>query len=174
MVIGLQLVILSRFCLLIKLVLLKIGLYIGLLLSRISRKVSLILAFLARSFIGLEGSMAILLRVLVLTKPYVIWIGIIFFRSYGDILAKDQVGSLTFLLELFWYNNVPVHRPFHFQAVWLTHPGLKQVVEKNWHKTIPLRESNSSMASILDQWNKDVFGNIHKKKQRLIARIDGV
>lgn len=65
-------------------------------------------------------------------------------------------------------------RQFQFHAAWLTHSGLKQVIASNWNSSASLTDNNLLMASVLRKWNKDVFGNIHKKKRRLLARIDGV
>lgn len=48
------------------------------------------------------------------------------------------------------------------------------MVDSAWNKDVNLFDNNLSMASILYRWNMDVFGNIHKKKKRLIARIHGV
>lgn len=37
-----------------------------------------------------------------------------------------------------------------------------------------MQENNYLMATTFDQWNRDVFENIHKKKRKLLAQIDGV
>lgn len=65
-------------------------------------------------------------------------------------------------------------RQFRFQAAWLSHPGFKKVIVSTWNQNSSLSDNNLLMASVLDRWNKDVFGNIYKRKRRLLARIDGV
>ena len=63
---------------------------------------------------------------------------------------------------------------FRFQAAWLTHPGLKKVVNDNWLDNLPLPENIPTMSTALDMWNKHHFGNIFVRKRRLWARLVGI
>lgn len=69
----------------------------------------------------------------------------------------------------------PRNKIFHFQAAWTHHPDYEAVVDNTWshtlgctlHKLHQVREQ-----SII--FNKDVFGNIFRRKRHLQARIKGV
>ncbi|XVF84759.1 hypothetical protein PTKIN_Ptkin17bG0064800 [Pterospermum kingtungense] len=63
---------------------------------------------------------------------------------------------------------------FRLQATWLMHSGFKRVVGSAWRSGDLLVNNNGFLASILDDWNVSTFGNIHKRKRRLVARIYGV
>jgi len=65
-------------------------------------------------------------------------------------------------------------RPFRFQAAWLSHEQFDKVVEENWRTHAPLMPKLSQLASNLSTWNKDVFGNLFKRKRTLWARIEGI
>lgn len=63
---------------------------------------------------------------------------------------------------------------FKFQAAWITHPGFKKLIEDNWNHHETAIENTRKIVPILDKWNKEGFGNIFKRKNRLLARLNGV
>ncbi|KAL8140213.1 LOW QUALITY PROTEIN: hypothetical protein V2J09_006234 [Rumex salicifolius] len=65
-------------------------------------------------------------------------------------------------------------RPFHFEAMWLSHPLFMKTVLEKWkgHKGAP--EALNILREELRIWNKDVFGNLNYKKDKLLKRIDGI
>lgn len=63
---------------------------------------------------------------------------------------------------------------FHFQAAWIAHEDFKQVVERSWKKGLSLNENIAMTKEVLTTWNKDTFGNIHRNKRRLEARLEGI
>ncbi|XP_019153844.1 PREDICTED: uncharacterized protein LOC109150389 [Ipomoea nil] len=69
------------------------------------------------------------------------------------------------------YSNMS---PFLFQAAWLRHPDLQEVVHDTWNGGLDLRSNLHGLASTLSGWNRTVFGNIHFRKNSLLARIGGV
>ncbi|XP_028067839.1 uncharacterized protein LOC114270505 [Camellia sinensis] len=68
----------------------------------------------------------------------------------------------------------PINRPFHFEAAWLSHPSYKDIVNLSWNHESFLQENLSSLATNSLVWNKDVFGNIFKRKRWLLSRIEGI
>ncbi|KAL7173403.1 hypothetical protein ACSBR2_032795 [Camellia fascicularis] len=68
----------------------------------------------------------------------------------------------------------PLSRPFRFEAAWMSHPGLSDIIQTSW-----LSMHNNLIDATIDfthraiVWNKEVFGNIFKCKRRLLARIEG-
>lgn len=63
---------------------------------------------------------------------------------------------------------------FRFQAAWTMHDGFKEIVKNAWTKGHSLNDKIESTKVILMDWNKNSFGNIHKKKRRLEARLEGI
>lgn len=63
-------------------------------------------------------------------------------------------------------------RPFRFLASWMTHDDFPGLVARNWNYQEEWNSNISSLTRVLKDWNKNVFGNIKYKKQRLMNRLD--
>lgn len=63
---------------------------------------------------------------------------------------------------------------FTFQAAWLTHPNFMNAVSNVWNPATNFEDNLATVEEVLKGWNRDVFGNIHKKKRELWARIGGI
>ncbi|KAL7247368.1 hypothetical protein ACSBR2_002308 [Camellia fascicularis] len=64
---------------------------------------------------------------------------------------------------------------FKFQAAWLSHEDFSTVIENNW----PRQNNNllgnlDFMTSALQDWNKNIFGNIFRRKRWLLGRINRI
>ena len=89
-------------------------------------------------------------------------------RAYSDhsplIVYAEDMHSLN-----------PSNRPFRFEATWMSHTGLLDVINSSWsdmkHK---LLDSTAEFTVRVRKWNREVFGNIFKKKRQLMARIEGI
>lgn len=86
----------------------------------------------------------------------------------------NYFGSLSYIVKCLGKQHGYGNKLFHFQAACIIHSDFKNIVNSNWNKGRSLKENNTTMASVLDEWNKNIFGNIHKNKRRLLARIDGI
>jgi len=62
-------------------------------------------------------------------------------------------------------------RPFRFEAAWLSHPGFKELLQTSWKGDISTPEALKSLQRTLQQWNREVFGDIQKKKGKLMGEI---
>lgn len=65
-------------------------------------------------------------------------------------------------------------RPFRFEHMWLLHDGFSELVKECWKGDLDFKEALESFTNDVKVWNKNVFGNVHKEKKRLMARIDGI
>ncbi|CAL1358713.1 unnamed protein product [Linum trigynum] len=65
-------------------------------------------------------------------------------------------------------------RAFKFEAAWLTDNTLLNTIAGAWDPSAPLPNSLLALSSVLQTWNRDVFGNVQQKKRRLLGRIHGV
>lgn len=54
------------------------------------------------------------------------------------------------------------------------HPGFSDMVARNWDDGMGFTENVARLAPALGEWNRNVFGNIHKKKKELWARLGGI
>ncbi|XP_019171913.1 PREDICTED: uncharacterized protein LOC109167347 [Ipomoea nil] len=64
--------------------------------------------------------------------------------------------------------------PFVFQAAWLTHTGVNEVVERAWNSDRGVLENTRRVASELATWNMESFRNVFKHKRVLMSRISGI
>ncbi|KAL8159669.1 LOW QUALITY PROTEIN: hypothetical protein V2J09_001206 [Rumex salicifolius] len=65
-------------------------------------------------------------------------------------------------------------RPFRFQAVWLMHKEFQEFLTYHWDKGATLSRVLYNLVAHLDGWNKMVFGNLFRRRDKLWRRIQGV
>jgi len=68
----------------------------------------------------------------------------------------------------------PARRPFRFEAAWLQHEGFKDLLSASWNRDIRTQEALSMLRRTLQMWNKEVFGDVHKRKDELLCKIKTV
>lgn len=64
-------------------------------------------------------------------------------------------------------------KSFRFNA-WPTHPNFYTFVDSVWDKSKDLESNKRIMAKALADWNTNTFGNIFRRKNRLLARLGGI
>ncbi|KAH9716124.1 reverse transcriptase domain-containing protein [Citrus sinensis] len=64
-------------------------------------------------------------------------------------------------------------KPFRFMAAWLTDSRFSNFMENNWNTDVSYYQAASKFTELVQQWNKETFGNILHRKKRLLARIGG-
>lgn len=65
-------------------------------------------------------------------------------------------------------------RPFRFIAAWPRHPEFPKFIQSCWPRDKSLSEGLGSFRDEVRLWNVNVFGNIHQRKRRTLARIGGI
>ncbi|KAL1310123.1 uncharacterized protein [Arachis hypogaea] len=65
-------------------------------------------------------------------------------------------------------------RPFHFLAGWLSHPDFKNLVQRSWKFEDSWNNCMNDFQNSLRIWNSNVFGDINKKKSRILRRLQGI
>ncbi|KAL7237498.1 hypothetical protein ACSBR2_003739 [Camellia fascicularis] len=87
-------------------------------------------------------------------------------RTYSDHSPLVVFTQGMHLLNL-------LNRPFRFEAAWMSHPGLIDVIKSAWlPMNVTLFDATSDFTHKVTDWNKETFGNIFKRKRRLLARIE--
>ncbi|KAL8141079.1 hypothetical protein V2J09_007100 [Rumex salicifolius] len=66
------------------------------------------------------------------------------------------------------------HRPFRFQAAWLLYNKFQQFLVQNWNKELHLSASLANLSVQLSAWNRKVFVNMFRRRNRLWRRLEGV
>lgn len=103
----------------------------------------------------------------------------------GDWIMKFQNAKLRhlpmmhsdhspLLLNTDGNQSIKRHYNFKFQAVWLVNNDLEQVVRDVWAPKNTFNDNIKNLIPSLEEWNSSVFGNIRRKKDRLLARIAGI
>lgn len=65
-------------------------------------------------------------------------------------------------------------KPFCFLASWLTDERFNPFVENKWKCNLNYTNVAADFINKVGNWNKDIFGNISKRKKELLARIGGI
>ena len=63
-------------------------------------------------------------------------------------------------------------RDFRFFAPWVTHDEFNNFVKSSWAMTRSWDENVHCFVENVKEWNKEVFGDLNKKKKRLLRRLD--
>lgn len=109
-------------------------------------------------------------------------------RAVGNVQwhLRFQEASI-FLLPNYMSDHVPLwmkfnqlrgvshsSRPFRFLASWLTHESFNELVKGNWKYSNDWNSNLHSFTGVLKDWNKNIFGNITLRKNRLLNRLHGI
>ncbi|KAL8128488.1 hypothetical protein V2J09_017643 [Rumex salicifolius] len=65
-------------------------------------------------------------------------------------------------------------RPFRFESMWTLHPQFMPFVESKWQRSSSTITALSNLKTDLQGWNREVFGNLQYRKDKLFCRIEGV
>lgn len=63
---------------------------------------------------------------------------------------------------------------FHFLAAWVTEEAFTDVIKNSWSKEDSWPVAISNLTNSIQDWNKNVFGNINRRKRHLINRLCGI
>ncbi|KAG7558925.1 Ribonuclease H-like superfamily [Arabidopsis thaliana x Arabidopsis arenosa] len=65
----------------------------------------------------------------------------------------------------------PRRRPFRFEAAWLSHESFKELLTNSWNPNVSTPQALEGLQRTLRKWNKEVFGDIHLRKEKLLGDI---
>uniref|UniRef100_A0A2N9H5A8 CCHC-type domain-containing protein n=1 Tax=Fagus sylvatica TaxID=28930 RepID=A0A2N9H5A8_FAGSY len=100
---------------------------------------------------------------------------ILFPEAIVTHLTKTHSDHCPFLLTLCPIIPHVLPRPFRFENIWLSHSDFLSIVDQAWAVPAPnLSVTFNTFASLVSVWNKREFGNIFKKKNRILARLNGI
>lgn len=99
----------------------------------------------------------------------------LFPEAFVEHLAQVHSDHTPLLLRCHVHAGERTTRPFRFQAAWVSHPSFEELVDEAWQReesTILGRLQNVQVA--VSDFNKTVFGNIHRRKRRVEMRLQGL
>ncbi|CAA7051323.1 unnamed protein product [Microthlaspi erraticum] len=68
----------------------------------------------------------------------------------------------------------PKRWPFRFEAAWLKHPGFKDLLVSPWDGEIDTPQALEKLKLTLRRWNREVFGDIQRRKEKLLTDIKSI
>lgn len=77
------------------------------------------------------------------------------------------------LLELILKQNNTLLKPFRLENYWCGHPEFSTIVKDSWHN-INFINASIIFKDRITNWKNETFGNIFKKKNKLLARLNGI
>lgn len=81
---------------------------------------------------------------------------------------------IKILITKFRVQSDPKRRPFRFEAAWLKHSGFKDLLTASWKRDISTAAALVSLKDTLRRWNREVFGDVMKRKEKLLVEIKTV
>ncbi|XP_061346369.1 uncharacterized protein LOC133292014 [Gastrolobium bilobum] len=79
-----------------------------------------------------------------------------------------------FLLNLARKSQHWKQRPFRFVATWMDHPSFDSLMEEKWKKSEEITCMLPNFAHHLQRWNKEIFGDINRRKKTLLQNIANI
>lgn len=64
-------------------------------------------------------------------------------------------------------------KSFRFELMWLLHPQYEEIIEEAWLHDKGVISNLDRLRIVLLNWNRDIFGNVYKRKNRAIRRLEG-
>ena len=99
---------------------------------------------------------------------------LIYLKARVTHLTRCHSDHCPVLLETMPQNRVQLDRPFKFQRYWLSDLSFPQVMSQAWRQPAHLHEAIKKFATDAIVWNRQQFGNVFSKKNRIKARLNGI
>lgn len=97
---------------------------------------------------------------------------------YTDVLNLPRTDSnhhLVLVQCLGSQSHIPRMRNFRFEEAWMNHLNFVKVMKESWkYERNDIAESLQNLATNLSKWSQESFGNIYRRKKRLVARLKGI
>jgi len=90
-------------------------------------------------------------------------------------LIWDQSDHCLLLISTNGFAPLPQStKPFRFQVAWLSHNKFDEFLIQNWKSRMPMGQALGDLANNLQKWNKEIFGNLFRRKRKLWSQLEGV
>lgn len=95
----------------------------------------------------------------------------------ATVLHLPRTGSdhCPVLLTTSPQNYTGHTKPFRFETMWMSHPDFPHITNFHWlHSSGSVSLKTKNFTDALHVWNQRVFGNIFKRKRKLLSRMSGL
>ena len=100
---------------------------------------------------------------------------ILFPKATLSHLTRTHSDHCPFLLTLCFIIPHVLPRHFRIESIWLSHFDFPNIMDQAWAVLAPnLSATFNTFASLVTVWNKCEFGNIFHRKNRILARLNGI
>lgn len=93
---------------------------------------------------------------------------VLFPNSLVTHLPRTHSDHCPLLLNLLGKPS-PSTKPFRFETIWTSHPDLRPMIKNIWQQHLHLLPSIKCFQHTTSYWNRYTFGNIFKRKQKLLV-----
>ncbi|XP_061369204.1 uncharacterized protein LOC133312078 [Gastrolobium bilobum] len=106
-------------------------------------------------------------------------VGNLFWRTHFEdakvrVLPRHHSDHNLILVKTSKSSDQWQDRPFRFIASWLDHPTFNDLMLEKWDKNEEFTLMQNGFVQHLRNWNKEVYGNIGKRKNNLLRDISSV
>ncbi|KAJ8427037.1 hypothetical protein Cgig2_032865 [Carnegiea gigantea] len=90
-------------------------------------------------------------------------------------LVRHQSDHAPILISIQGFTpSVTGSKPFRFQAAWMLHSEFDALISQTWRTKTPMHIALDALAGQLSDWNKEIFGNLFRKKRKIWSHIEGI
>ncbi|KAF7839279.1 reverse transcriptase [Senna tora] len=97
-----------------------------------------------------------------------------FLHAINHHLPRIKSDHTPILLSTIPNTPIVGQRPFRCERIWLGQKDFQVLVKNNWSRATSIDEGLALIREQAKLWNKNVFGNIFLRKNRLIKRLNGI
>lgn len=89
-------------------------------------------------------------------------------------LPRTKSDHHPIMTNCYGLDNPTTNRPFRFEASWFTHPDCEPILRHIWDNSSDIIHAISQVPDKLIPCNKEHFGNIFRRKKKVLARLAGI
>ncbi|KAJ8451519.1 hypothetical protein Cgig2_018153 [Carnegiea gigantea] len=90
-------------------------------------------------------------------------------------LVQHQSDHAPILISIQGFTpSVTGSKPFRFQAAWMLHSEFDTLISQTWRTKTPMHIALEALVGQLSDWNKEIFGNLFRKKTKIWSCIEGI
>ncbi|KAF7812763.1 ribonuclease H [Senna tora] len=101
------------------------------------------------------------------------WLNL-FPEAQNTHLPRIKSDHIPLILNTYPILNHHYNRPFRCERVWLSQLEFINLAENSWKNTNSIANGLNQIREQAVIWNKTTFGNIFKRKNRVLRRLEGV
>lgn len=98
----------------------------------------------------------------------------LFLNAFVSHLAQTKLDHKPLFVNLNGTNIFSISHKLHFQSSWFLDDRFRSFVANNWKDDHSFANAISNFQPKLLAWNRNAFGNVFYRKQKLLNQISGI